>query len=249
MELPPYPTGEDFERPYSWLLWAGRSLDILLRPSVSFLNRGAQERSAIGRLLHRSLVSSGEGERDGVMDLQLAIHLAEDLTDLRETAPDLFDGFCKRLTAGKATDPSWLVGHSFEMRSALLLLRQGFTFTCPDPPDFSVRTEAGTVSVECVAPYVAGASQIDVRKRTRAAIRKKARHYRGQDWLQEHSALFLDATYLRRNEWGDVSRGDVSTGLEWGMHDALSGTPFGLIVSFWGGHAFIDGQDVPPPVV
>jgi hypothetical protein len=243
MELPPRPDGEDFGSFYPWWKWAGYTLDELLKPTVSFLNRGSVGRSAIGRLLHCALVSYGEAIEDGAMDLQLAIYLAQDLTDLLEKDPAVFEDFRKRLVSPKARKPDWLVGHSFEMQCALLLLKNGFTFTSPDPPDFSIETGVGTVHVECFAPYVSGGATVDVRKRTREAIRKKAKHYRGQDWLQGHTVLFLDATYLRRYEWGEVSSGDVANGLERGMQDALMHTPFGLIVSFWGGHVFKDGQD------
>lgn len=254
LSLPTRPDGDDFNRFYPWWLWTGRALNALLGPRVSYLNRGSIERSAIGRLLHRAFVSYGEGEEDGAMDLQVAINLAEDLTELRELDPKLFQDFRKRFTSGQGKNPEWLNGHSFELWTALHLTHRGFEFTCPaGAPDFSVRTEAGTVSVECTVPHVANRGAEDVRKRAHTAIRRKVNLYRRkaakgqpQDWLEGHSALFLDATYLRRAEWGYESQGEVTKGLDWGIQDALEGAPFGLIVAFWGGHTFEDGQDLRP---
>ena len=229
------PKDKDYHSFFSWWVWTKENLDYVLNPNYDFLSPKGLKKSIV-KLLLKSIEDYYKSNGCGAVDLAHLINLIEDLDYLRIRNNQAFLNYKKTLVSGISNDFGKLTGTWFEIRIARLLTMNGFCFTQPEPPDFSITINKTNLGIECKAPRTEIGS--NVKKKIINAIRNTSRDYYGQEWTKTPTILFLDATWLIRAEGNDIVEGKdpLSNNIKNGLKEAVSITTFDLVIAFWFGH-------------
>lgn len=121
---------------------------------------------------------------------RLAI-FAKHLSEVRSADKELFNAFKSELRSASAED---YFGLRLEVDTAASLYRKGLSFTHPDPPDFRVQTQYGTVGIECKSGHLAGGDRTIEEKFKDLIIEKS-----GKPYYNESNILFVDLTNIFYN--------------------------------------------------
>lgn len=236
------PQNNEYQSFLSWWVWSKNNLKYLLEPNYEFFSKKGLKKS-ITKLLIRSIEDYYNNKGSGAVDLAHLINLIEDLDYLRIKNNKAFLNYKKTLVSGISNGFDQLTGTWFEIRIARLLTMNDFFFSQPEPPDFSIIINDINIGIECNAPRTEIGS--NVKKKIINAVKNKSRKYYGQEWINNPSILFLDATWLIRAEGSDIvkSNNPLTDNIKDGLTEAVSKTTFDLIIAFWFGHATIEQRN------
>lgn len=118
---------------------------------------------------------------------RLAI-LSRNLKAIREERPQLFSEF---VVTFHQIGLGQYFGWRCEVDTAKFLINTGAEFTHPDPPDFRVDAESGSITIECTSSHYSGSSR-SIEEKVKDAVTSKAE----MEYSEPSTAIFLELTNI-----------------------------------------------------
>lgn len=169
------------------------ALDMDISPGSEYFNHPIFEG------LRNCLVCFPQGKLlESSMELGKGMSLLKHLEKIKTHRPELFEGF-KKLLRSKVGVREYF-GVRFEINTAHTLIREGLSFTTPDPPDFLISHKGAALSFECTTTYSEQTRDDIFEVKINRAINTKARKSYPDP---EHLALLIDNTNIEYLSPGD----------------------------------------------
>ncbi|WP_026968202.1 hypothetical protein [Algoriphagus terrigena] len=241
--LSPKPSGVEAEKFEKWVDWTKNSLHNIMEYGQS--NKGRQ--FPLEKMISKSIRDYKSGNELSVKTLAHILDFIENMEFLRVNDLSIFRSFRDKLSSGPAKQFEYLTGLWFETKIASLLIQKGIEFKCPspDPPDFEVKINSQTISIECYCPRIKTASSIYPKLLTSLETRK-VKKYRNQTWTTGGLAvLFLEGTWILRSQGDGIldARYSLPNDIRSTLRELEENSFYNLIVLLWFGRLTDCGQN------
>lgn len=150
------------------------------------------------------------------------IFLLKHLEEVKSTRKKLWRQFKKDILDAKSVSDYF--GPRMEINMCASLIKKGYEFTMPDPPDFIINYSGVRVNIECTSTHIKNKIVDNSLYKIKSAINKKSK----KGYALPVTALFVDYTNL------SFSGGDFidKTAITPIVNEGLESSKFGSIICF-----------------